>query len=89
MNPRRPKKDPIEHRALEPDLGVAFPGVADSAMGLGRVARDLLVAIRNMALRDRGTARTFALNVVQCVGRIPVERSGRFDLDGHIGELMF
>src|SRR5690606_4350585 len=70
---RRAEEDAVEHRALEPDLRVAFPGEADAAVDLGGVASDLAVALRQMALRDRRHARGLGGHVILRVGRVPVE----------------
>ena len=70
MRRRLSQERAVEHRALEPELHVAFPGEADSAVGFHRVAGDLHGAIRDVRLGDGGDALRLSLDVIEGAGSI-------------------
>src|SRR6185369_17987848 len=78
----------IRHGALEEQVRGMLPSVADAAMRLDRVARNLDGDIGEMRLGERRHAWRILLPHVPGMGGVPDERARRLQLDGHIGELM-
>ena len=82
MRVRVTQKRSIEQRALVPNVNVALPREADSAVQLEYVARNLHGGIRDVRLRQSRHARGFARNVVKGMRRVPVQAAGRLQFRG-------
>ena len=52
------------------------------------VARDLHRAVGDVGLGQRRRPSRLVLDVIEGMGRIPIETAGRLDLQGHVGELV-
>lgn len=78
----------VLHGALQPDVEAEFPGEADAAVQLYRIASGLQIDIRDMRLGQRGNMRGLVGQVIEGVGGIPIDRPTWLDLQRQVGKLV-
>ena len=73
-------------RALEVQLHVVLPGVADATVQLDRTRGAIVEGIAAVALGDRGRLGQLLGALVRDTRRVPGGRLGRLDLHHHVGQ---